>query len=57
MSQLKDRRSDNVLPVQGYRTSEGAVVDEYVAMVELRKITEIRRGISHSVTPSKTYLT
>jgi hypothetical protein len=34
MSQLKDRRSDNVLPVQGYRTSKGVVVDEYVAMVE-----------------------
>jgi hypothetical protein len=33
--QLKDRGGDNVLPDQGYLTPQGAVIDEYKAMVEL----------------------
>jgi hypothetical protein len=31
---LKDQKSDNVLPVQGYRTSQGAVEHEYGTMVQ-----------------------
>jgi hypothetical protein len=33
-SKCKDRACDNVLPGQGYRTLQGAVIDECGAMVE-----------------------
>jgi hypothetical protein len=34
MKQLKDRRCDNVLRDQDYRTPQGAMIDEYGTMVE-----------------------
>ena len=32
--QLKDRGSDNALSVQGYRTTQGAMIDEHGSVLE-----------------------